>query len=84
MPHTITLRREGLEARRRSAGWNDADLARNLGMSHAAVSRILAGRTQPGPAFIAGALHAFGESSFRELFEITPRKPRMPRARAAA
>lgn len=76
MPHTIALRRTALEERRRRAGWSDADLARNLGMSHASVSRILAGRTQPGPAFIAGALHIFGTRAFAELFEVIPRKVR--------
>jgi len=45
-------------------------------MSHASVSRILAGRTQPGPAFIAGALHIFGTRAFAELFEVIPRKVR--------
>jgi transcriptional regulator with XRE-family HTH domain len=71
-PPAIRLRTG--EFRRLAAGKGldtPVKIARQIGMSHTAVSRVLGGECAPGPVFIARSMHLFGVT-FEALFEANP------------
>lgn len=72
MEASIRLRREHLvEIRERVALITDAALARHMGADPGNLSRVLAGKQQPGPRFIA-ALCICLEADFDDLFLVVP------------
>lgn len=48
----------------------DDAAARVIGVDPATLSRVLKGRSAPGGRFIAGALAAFPELEFADLFDV--------------
>jgi transcriptional regulator with XRE-family HTH domain len=53
-------------------GWTtDAERARQLGVSHAHLTNMRAGRTGPGAKFIGKCLSVFGANFYDVLFERT-------------
>lgn len=71
---TLQLRADKLAKIRRWAGLDtDAALADRMGVSAASVSRVLSGKQQPGPAFIA-ALCSSLEADLDDLFEVVSDK----------
>lgn len=70
MTKIFRLRSEALEERRRELGLTtEQKLADYIGMSQAHVNRVITGRYQPGPRFIAAAVSAFG-TRIDDLFEV--------------
>lgn len=70
---TIAVKLDGLAKVRRLAGLiTDVSLSDRIGMDPGNVSRILTGKSAPGPKFIAGCMDAFGTEWFADLFEIVP------------
>lgn len=69
---TLKVRTDELARRRRAAGIDDTHiaLARYLGVTCGTVSRIYAGKAEPGPRFIAAALAAFPDARMDDLFEV--------------
>ncbi len=49
---------------------SDYALARAMKVNRSTVMRVRAGRLQPGPAFIGGALKALDPMTFHDLFEV--------------
>lgn len=79
MPNTITLRADVLAKAARLAGFrSDYALAKAMDVNRSTVARVLAGRMQPGSAFIAGALVALAPMQFHDLFDIVPARLRSP------
>lgn len=64
----IKLNRAEFEKHQAAKGWNDTELAKNMGINRSQVWRVKEGKNEPGRDFIAGALKAFPEASFDELF----------------
>jgi transcriptional regulator with XRE-family HTH domain len=48
---------------RQERGWLQLDLARKVGVSEVAISKIETGRTQPGPVLTAQLASCFGVSA---------------------
>jgi transcriptional regulator with XRE-family HTH domain len=51
---------------------SNASLAKKLGVDSATVTRLLNGSYEPGPRVLAGAVLAFGQAMFFELFHVIP------------
>lgn len=64
----IKLNREVFEKYQTAKGWNDTQLAGEMGINRVQVWRVKEGHNEPGRDFIAGALKVFPEASFDELF----------------
>lgn len=72
---TIALRRDRLdELRQQRHLHSDSQLADAMALNKSTVSRVLAGKSVPGPLFIAAAVGTFG-IAFEDLFEVTPATP---------
>lgn len=70
---TLALRPEGLQKCRRLAGIEvDKDLAARMRIDGGQLSRVLLGKSAPGPRFIAGLLEVFGTEWFDDLFVVLP------------
>lgn len=54
----------------RERGWSLRTLATAMGMSHSEVVRVKSGQRPIGGLFIRGALRAFPDKSFDELFTV--------------
>lgn len=66
---TLALRPEGLKKIRRLAQIHtDKELALRIGIDPGQLSRVLTGKSAPGPRFIAGCIDAFGSDCFEDLF----------------
>lgn len=48
----------------------DDAVAKAMGIDPGTLSRVLTGKSAPGERFIAGALTAFSEVDFEDLFEV--------------
>ena len=72
---TIRLRRDQLDLFRRIRPdlKSDAELARQMEISHANLSRVLNHGRPIGASFIAGLMKVFGSEQFAQLFEVIPR-----------
>jgi len=58
---------------RRLAGIDlDHQLATRINVDATTVSRVLTGKSAPGPRFIAGCIEAFGADCFSDLFVVVP------------
>lgn len=55
-----------------------AQQATAIGVTEATVGRVLAGKTAPGEAFIAGCLAAFPQLDFADLFEVVDDGEQVP------
>lgn len=67
---TLTINDEGLTSLRADFGLTqDKDLADRLGVDKGTVSRVLKGKSAPGPAFIAAMLIAF-PVKFEDIFDV--------------
>lgn len=64
----IKLNRKALEKLQSTKGWNDTELAEQMGIDRVQVWRVKEGHNEPGRAFISGALKVFPEASFEDLF----------------
>ena len=72
-PLTLELQTKGLnKIRRLTGGGTDRELAERLRINAGYLSRVLTGKSKPGPRFIAGAINAFGLDCFEDLFAIVP------------
>lgn len=64
----ILLKRNVFEEYQFKEGWSDSELAKKMGVNKTQVWRVKGGHNNPGRDFIAGALKAFPQASFDELF----------------
>lgn len=72
MAPAVALRVGPLVKYRRKSGLSDdGKLAKAMRMHRITVSRVVSGEMQPGAKFIAGALTAFPDLKFEDLFEVT-------------
>lgn len=70
---TLKLNPPGLAKIRRLAGLkHDHELASRIHVDATTVSRVLTGKSAPGPRFIAGCIEAFGADCFTDLFDVVP------------
>ena len=70
---TLALDRDGLAKIRKLAKVNtDRELADLIGIDPGNLSRVLTGKSAPGPKFIAGIIEAFGREWFADLFIVVP------------
>lgn len=70
---TIALNKPGLAKIKRLSGIkHDAQLAERINVDAGTVSRVVTGRSAPGPRFIAGCIEAFGADCFTDLFIVIP------------
>lgn len=70
---TLQLNKQGLAKIRRLAGIeHDHQLATRIKVDATTVSRVLTGKSAPGPRFIAGCVEAFGADCFTDLFNVVP------------
>lgn len=68
---TFTINPNGIDKLRQLGLYqSDGGFARSIGVSSATVSRVMKGLQEPGPRVMAGALQAFGQSMFFELFRV--------------
>ncbi|MCA1195102.1 helix-turn-helix transcriptional regulator [Saccharopolyspora sp. 6V] len=84
MPRTLALRYAELHDRQRAARLSDHALAARMGVSPSTVSRVLSGRTAPGPAVIAGLIDVFGPRALADLVAVVDCDRSRPRHQAAA
>lgn len=71
MPVTLALRPEGVRKIARLARIeSDRAFAERIGIDPGQFSRVLTGKSAPGPQFIAGAIEAFGRDCFDDLFRV--------------
>ena len=71
MTTTLRLRTEQLAKLRKLAGLHtNADLAQRMNFDAGNLSRVLAGKQQPGPRFMAALVQAFPGFSLDDLFEV--------------
>lgn len=71
MATTLRLRTDQLTKLRRLAGLTtDAALAGRMNFDAGNLSRVLAGKQQPGPKFMASLVSAFPGFSLDDLFEV--------------
>lgn len=54
----------------RELGWSDRKLAAEMGISDAQVSRVRSGQRDINHDFMTGALRAFPDKSFEDLFYV--------------
>ncbi len=67
---TIAINGEGLARLRTEFGIEmDQDLAARLGVNKGSLSRVLSGKTAPGPGFIASVLATF-PVKFEAVFDV--------------
>ena len=67
---TLRLREDIVAALRETNGLEtDIDLAAAMGMSQSSISRVLAGKSQPGPRFIAALCTAL-QAPINHLFAV--------------
>jgi hypothetical protein len=72
-PYTLALRADGVaKLKRRAKVTADRDFAAVIGFDQGQMSRVLAGKSAPGPRFIAGAVQAFGWHALKDLFIVVP------------
>lgn len=64
----VNIRVEKLEELQRKANLTETELAQRIGVDRTTIYRVKRGKSAPGEDFIAGALKAFPEISFDELF----------------
>lgn len=64
----IKLNKQALEKRQKDAGLNDTELAKAMGVNRSQIWRVKENKNDPGEEFIAGALKAFPDATFDELF----------------
>lgn len=71
---TIVLRRDQLALFRRIREdlTSDAELARQMEVSHATLSRVLNHNQPIGTRFVAGLMKVFGADMFSQLFLVIP------------
>ncbi|SLF32598.1 Uncharacterised protein [Mycobacteroides abscessus subsp. bolletii] len=70
---TIGLNKPGLAKIKRLSGiQRDIDFAMRINVDAATVSRVVTGKSAPGPRFIAGCIEAFGADCFTDLFVVVP------------
>lgn len=84
--HSIALRRDRLTRERQERHLHsDSQLAVALRLNKGTVSRVLTGRSEPGPKFIAAVVNAFG-CSFEDIFEVAnaPESATVPAAHSEA
>ncbi|UXE04516.1 Cro protein [Mycobacterium phage Aubs] len=78
---TLQINRPGLAKVRRLAGLQyDHELAERINVDATTVSRVLTGKSAPGPRFIAGCVEAFGADCFTDIFLIVPDGDETPAA----
>lgn len=71
MAITLRLRTEQLSKLRKLAGLDtNAALAQRMDFDAGNLSRVLAGKQQPGPKFMASLVSAFPGFSLDDLFEV--------------
>lgn len=71
MTATLRLRTEQLTKYRKLAGLKtDASLAERMKVDPGTVSRVLGGKQEPGPRFIAALVAAFPGMDLDDLFEV--------------
>lgn len=71
MTTTLRLRTRQLDKYMRLSGIESrAELARRMGMATSSVTRVLAGQSRPGQAFLSGLMRAFPDLDFEDLFEV--------------
>jgi transcriptional regulator with XRE-family HTH domain len=64
----IKLKVEEFEKRQKIKGLTDTELAELMEVNRSQIWRVKRGENHPGENFIAGALKAFPEASFDDLF----------------
>lgn len=70
---TLALNKPGVAKIRRLAGLGlDHEFASAIHVDATTVSRVLTGKSAPGPRFIAGCVEAFGADCFTDLFVVVP------------
>lgn len=70
---TLRLNPVGLAKIRRLTGTSlDREFAEKIHVDPGTVSRVLTGKSAPGPRFIAGCVEAFGGDCFTDLFDVVP------------
>lgn len=70
---TLKLNPQGLGKIRRLTGTTtDREFAERIHVDPGTVSRVLTGKSAPGPRFIAGCVEAFGGDCFTDLFVVVP------------
>ena len=70
---TLALNPQGLAKIRRLTGTSkDREFAERIHVDPGTVSRVLTGKSAPGPKFIAGCVEAFGGDCFTDLFDVVP------------
>ena len=70
---TLKLNAVGLAKIRRLTGTaKDREFAEKIRVDPGTVSRVLTGKSSPGPRFIAGCVEAFGSDCFTDLFDVVP------------
>jgi transcriptional regulator with XRE-family HTH domain len=70
---TLEINPTGLAKIRRLAGIKlDHQFAALIKVDPGTVSRVLTGKSAPGPRFIAGCVEAFGADCFTDLFVVVP------------
>lgn len=78
---TLEVNRPGLAKIRRLAGIErDHQFASRIHVDATTVSRVLTGKSAPGPKFIAGCIEAFGADCFTDLFVVIPSDDENPAA----
>lgn len=71
MSTTLRLRTEQLTKLRKLAGLDsNSSLAQRMNFDAGNLSRVLAGKQQPGPRFMAALVSAFPGFSLDDLFEV--------------
>lgn len=53
---TLRVNVEAFRQLMRERGWNERELASQMGLAHSYVNRVLSHKRQPGTKFVAGAL----------------------------
>lgn len=61
-----------IKIRRLTGTTKDKDFAEVIHVDPGTVSRVLTGKSAPGPKFIAGCIEAFGGDCFTDLFVVVP------------
>lgn len=78
---TLALNPAGLaKIRRLTKTDKDRDFAELIHVDPGTVSRVLTGKSAPGPRFIAGCVEAFGGDCFTDLFVVIPSDDENPAA----
>jgi transcriptional regulator with XRE-family HTH domain len=68
--NTLTVRFEEFDRLATIRGWeNDAERARQLGISQTTLTNLRKGKVRPGRKFIVRCLRAFGTPMYDVLFE---------------